>query len=201
MQFSPDTLGYDLRSSTVLGAIPAQSRASVDPFGALPNEILHAICQYMPGKDLRAFLTASSMAYFAALDQRFWRTLCTSLVPWAWEFWDDMYHHHTPSTDVEMNYRKLYLLLEENTRNGYGMAPSLSGWLGMANRRRIWDACMQLLPHYQQALTGREAAGGVSKCLSELAEGCTARPHVLVTRRPQLSIPDLRPLRTHFLHS
>ncbi|KFH44866.1 hypothetical protein ACRE_043520 [Hapsidospora chrysogenum ATCC 11550] len=62
----------------------------------------------MPARDSRAFLTASSTAYFATLHPGFWKALCTSWVPWAWEFWEDMYHHHPPTTASDMNYKKLF---------------------------------------------------------------------------------------------
>jgi len=159
LQFSPDTLGHNMTSSAVQGTLPSRPRTSTDPFEVLPNEILHEICRLMPGRDLRAYLSASSTAYFATVDQGFWKALCASRMPWAWECYQDLYQPHTQSTESEVDYKRLYLLLDKNTSSGFGMPPSMSWLLGLANRRRIWNAYMEeLLPEYNRV--AREIQAG-----------------------------------------
>lgn len=105
----------------------------------------------MPGDALRAFLTASATAYYATRDPAFWKPLCVSRLPWAWELWkDNDIARQDATTGSKIDYKRLYLCLELNTAKRFGMTMEMSGWMGITNRRRIWYACVQLLEEYRQ---------------------------------------------------
>lgn len=74
-------------------------------------------------------------------------------MPWAWELWE-----RTSRNDSQLgfpiDYKKLYFLVDAHTSLPFGITRRLSGWMGLANRRRIWTTCLLLLPHYFRSLQG-----------------------------------------------
>lgn len=158
LYFPRSTLGLDLdlNPTTKKTTLPHRTRATIDPFQSLPTEILHLICRNLPAEALQAFLTASVTAYYATLDQGFWRALCLGRVGWAWEVMKDI--GNTPSDDIEVekeegegvDYKRLYLRLDLNTTKRIGLGLKDGPWMGLVNRRRIWDACLQLLGEYEK---------------------------------------------------
>lgn len=109
------------------------------------------ICRSLPEEALRAFLTASPTAHNLTQDPAFWKSLCMSRLGWAWEAWEDL---GTGVQDhINIDYRRVYLRLEKYTSKPFGMTVSMRPWMGMMNRRRIWDACVQVLEHYSKGRT------------------------------------------------
>lgn len=51
---------------------------------------------------------------------------------------------------VDVDYKKLYLRLDLNTTQRIGLGVKDAPWMGLVNRRRIWDACVQLLGEYKK---------------------------------------------------
>lgn len=49
---------------------------------------------------------------------------------------------------IEVNYKGLFLCLERNTVARFGLGVEARGWLGLVNRRRIWDVCVRVLGEY-----------------------------------------------------
>lgn len=151
LEFPLDTIDMHPGSPTGHKALPLRNRAIVDPFQSLPVEIVHMICEDLPGSALQAFLTASATAYCVTLDAPFWKSLCISRLPWAWELWEDsdIVLQNAPAGS-KVDWKRVYLCLEMNTANRGGMTIETSRWMGITNRRRIWDACVQLLEHYRK---------------------------------------------------
>lgn len=139
--------------STAFQSLYSRLRSSVDPFGAVPNEVIHSICTYLPGEDLSNFLMASFVAHCATLDPTFWKSLGRSRMPWAWELWERTSRHDS-QLGFPIDYKKLYFLVDAHTSLPFGITRRLSGWMGLANRRRIWTTCLLLLPHYFRSLQG-----------------------------------------------
>lgn len=87
-------------------------------------------------------------------------------VPWAWEVWsgiegngdvDGGSEKQGASTGedakqgkriVEVNYKRHFFHLERNTAQRFGLGVEAGAWLGLVNRRRIWDVSVQLLEEY-----------------------------------------------------
>ncbi|VUC29161.1 unnamed protein product [Clonostachys rosea] len=133
--------------STASRSLYSRVRSSSDAFGAIPNEILHIICDYLSVEDLSSFLIASFVVHCATLEPAFWKSLGSSRLPWAWDLWERTTRHESQS-ELPIDYKKLYFLVEARTSHPYGMTISLGDWMSLANRRRIWTACLDLLPHY-----------------------------------------------------
>ncbi|KAL2802684.1 hypothetical protein BJX63DRAFT_437646 [Aspergillus granulosus] len=173
-------------------------RVSVDPFRRLPKEILHVICHDLPGRDLKALLSASATAYHATLDPGFWRSLVSSRMPWAWEFWSDNSNQATSSSKSQMDYKRLYLCLDINTSLGFGIPPWMGDWMGITNRRRIWNACIQLLENYHPVVDKVVLSKQYGDyCSPEIAQTSILR-RLFPIRYPQPCVPAMC---THFLYS
>lgn len=146
-----ESLPLDSLLTAEQNVVPFRDRApGIDPFQRLPIEIVHMICQYLED-DLRAFLTASPTVYFLTQDSAFWKSLCMIRLGWAWEVWegqDTGVQDHT-----KMDYRRIYLLLEKYTSKPFGLTVSMRPWMGIMNRRRIWNACVELLEYYSEGRT------------------------------------------------
>jgi len=86
-----------------------------------------------------------------------------SRVPWAWEIWKDISNTSPEDGEVEkrgeeegkekgvdVDYKSLYLRLDLNTTQRIGLGVKDGPWMGLVNRRRIWDACLELLGEYEK---------------------------------------------------
>jgi hypothetical protein len=100
------------------------------------------------------------------LDKGFWKGLCLGRVPWAWEVCRDIMNISSVSSlfsgesevekeekreeELVMDYKKLYLRLELNTAKRIGLGAESGAWMGLVNRRRIWDCCVKILGEYEK---------------------------------------------------
>lgn len=142
---------------------------------------------------------ASATAHYATLDLGFWKSLCSTHVPWAWELWRGISQETAPA-ESEIDFKRLYLCLDKNTSQPFGMTVPMINWMGLTNRRRIWDVCLQLLEHYYRVL--RETAPGeaTSVCspgISQKSIGLMVFP----VAYPQPPDDAIAPVRTYLLHS
>ncbi|KAA8651250.1 F-box protein [Aspergillus tanneri] len=127
--------------------VEARGRIPVNPFGRLPLEIVERICLYLPGESLKALIQASLSIRLLTQDNFFWKRFMQWDMPWFWELHASQALKKGPE---DLNYKRLYLLLDSMTAPRYGM-DDLSV-IGVANRRRIWGVCEQLAPHYFKSL-------------------------------------------------
>ncbi|UPL04262.1 hypothetical protein LCI18_015196 [Fusarium solani-melongenae] len=113
-----------------------------DPFSNLPNELIREISSLIPYKTLLSLRSASRPFYHDTLSNTFWKSRITSDMPWLWDL--------TPFGEIlttQIDYMKLYGWLEFVTKPQFGVEPP---FLAMANRRRIWQPCMELARHCQE---------------------------------------------------
>jgi hypothetical protein len=71
-----------------------------------------------------------------------------SRLPWGSETWEGQgtgVQHH-----AKIDYLRIYLCLEKHTSKPFGLTVAMKSWMGIMNRRRIWNACVQLLEHYSK---------------------------------------------------
>ena len=118
----------------------------LDPFAALPTEILHNIFRFLSGDTLVALRKASWAAFCTTRDNSFWKWFLKHGMPWLTEM-RLLLDKTRPGP--EPSYRALYLWLDKVTIPRYGME---GPFMGLANRRRIWSVCEQLAPRYFRRL-------------------------------------------------
>jgi hypothetical protein len=112
-----------------------------DPLGVLPFDILYNVFQYLPVEDALKLMQASWHVFSLTRNRSFWRQMTRlHLMPWFWE----LTVHHESHPDID--YKGMFLWLEKTTRPKYGIE---GPFIGIANRRRIWNVCKQLAPSYQ----------------------------------------------------
>lgn len=106
-----------------------------DPFLAMPKELVWQIARYLPADSLLALCSASWAVLSATRDNTFWEAFIYHDMPWAaMEFKDII--NNVQSCDLDC--KALHLWIKRMTAPKYGLpAP----WMGLANRRRIWDVC------------------------------------------------------------
>lgn len=119
------------------------SKVKNDPFNKLPYDILYTIFSYLPGKSLVAFLTSSWPVYCATHNNAaFWRHRIHSDMPWFWE----LQELTTMQLDIQaLDYKLIHRCLDLETAPKFGMERR---FLGIANRRRIWESCEQIADMY-----------------------------------------------------
>ncbi|GES58305.1 F-box domain protein [Aspergillus terreus] len=119
------------------------SKVLSDPFRKLALEITDIILSYVPGGSLKAILNTSWVLNDRTRHERFWKQRIRHDMPWFWEL-------HGMLEDPEnedVDFKKFYFYLERETRPAYGMT---SDFRGIANRRRIWEACERLVQRYHE---------------------------------------------------
>lgn len=89
---------------------------------------------------------ASWAAFCTTCDNSFWKWFIKHEMPWLTELHVLL---DNPHPGPEPSYRALYLWLDKCTAPRYGMD---GPFMGLANRRRIWNVCEQLAPRYFRRL-------------------------------------------------
>lgn len=112
-----------------------------DPLGALPYDILHLICSYLPGQSVVLLITASIPVSLATANNQFWKQRIQRDMPWFWELQELIAESDYPDID----FRGLYLWLDKMTTPRFGMQGIL---IAIANRRRIWGVCEKIRGMY-----------------------------------------------------
>lgn len=111
------------------------------------------ILDYLPAKSLAALLSASWIMHARTRYSEFWKRRLHRHMPWIWGWeWEQFLEGYG---DSSVNYKGLYIYLDEVTRPRYGMR----AWLALANRRRIWGACEVLAERYHQVKQEQTASG------------------------------------------
>jgi hypothetical protein len=114
-----------------------------DPFTKLPYVILSLIVPHLSSSDFLSLTRASYHVLSATHYNGFWTLFIHQrILPWFWELQSD-FGKLFPST---FNFKRVYLWLDSVTKHEFGMR---GPFMGIANRRRIWNACQGLVPLYQ----------------------------------------------------
>jgi hypothetical protein len=123
-----------------------------DPLSVLSYDILYSILEYLPVRSMLKLARASWHVFTLTRQEAFWRSLThMRILPWFWEVSDLL--NNTTLGD-SFNFKNAFLWLNESTKARFGMEGPL---MGIANRRRIWQACGQLAVDYKRILgTGKD---------------------------------------------
>ncbi|OAL57354.1 hypothetical protein IQ07DRAFT_528128 [Pyrenochaeta sp. DS3sAY3a] len=114
-----------------------------DPLAILPYDVLLGILDHLPEKSTLALRKASWHVRTLTQEPGFWRyMLRLRVAPWFWEIKDLLAYTKFPET---FDFQGLFKWLYHITLPVYGFKGPL---MGIANRRRIWNACRDLVPVY-----------------------------------------------------
>jgi hypothetical protein len=112
------------------------STNSSDPFSRLPLEIITMIYHRLPQAALpKAILTSQSLGRVRTCNW-FWRQRLKLDMPWAWEL-------HELEKDID--WYRAYISLAQEVKD-----PFRSSIPALANRKRVWSACDQMLSLYRK---------------------------------------------------
>jgi hypothetical protein len=118
-----------------------------DPMAMLPYDILHGVIVQLPIEDMRSLMTASWCIHEASREAAFWRLMIrVHIVPFFWELESFLNNTTFPEN---FDWRGAYHWLDDITKPSFGLSGPL---IGIANRRRIWNVCLQLAPMYHEML-------------------------------------------------
>lgn len=141
----------DLQEELELGSFQISDEATFlgpvnpdnDPFSKLSNELIREISNLVPYNTLLALRSVSRPFYHDTLSNTFWKSRIASDMPWLWE----LGYIADIMTATQTDYMKLYGWLELETKPEFGVE---SPFLAIANRRRIWDSCLELARHCRE---------------------------------------------------
>ncbi|KAF2993586.1 hypothetical protein E8E13_000514 [Curvularia kusanoi] len=159
----PEEIGPE-SIETILGLVPHKVlhaepvpdfsyRIKNDSFSSLPVELLHMILSLVPAHDALNLMKASQHVCAVTREPYYWtKMIAKHLVPW---------FRGVESLDAEqdnVDYKALFLFLDAATQPRKGLT---GPWMALANRRRIWGVCGQLVDAYTEALEQELAVRGV----------------------------------------
>ena len=139
--------------------------ASASPFNSMTPEILHEIILCLPYSDLQSFVRSGLYDRPLQGVHSFWKRKLQTDMPWLWDL---------PSPEQELNWFLVYREFRRQCFPGTVVFdPRLDGTdrrllditsirrdhslvLGLANRRRIWQTCEQLIKAYLQEVNRRD---------------------------------------------
>jgi hypothetical protein len=166
-----------------------------DPFTSLPYDVLHKICAELSINDTLALIQASWHVHDSTRDPSFWRMMIRVHIVSFFSELHGMFAHTTfPRT---FDWRAAFQWLNNVTKPTFAMEGPLCG---IANRRRIWDVCLQLKPLYLEKLHAeRYQEPGDNEAADVLAAAKCF--HTPLTMHPQLSAQEARKVTTQFVRS
>jgi len=137
MQSFADTLPpLETAIASPVNTTTIRSAAEInDPFSRLPLELVTMIYHRLPQEALvKAILTSRSLGRVRTCNW-FWRQRLKLDMPWAWEL-------HELEKDID--WYRAYILLAQEVKD-----PFRSSIPALANRKRVWSACDQVLSLYR----------------------------------------------------
>ncbi|KAL2864696.1 uncharacterized protein BJX67DRAFT_360590 [Aspergillus lucknowensis] len=155
----PIDLAEQLRTDYSISPPKAQTRLDLsdkvirDPFRNLPYDITYHILQYLPGESILALNKASGAIFMRTSNDSFWKRRLSQDMPWLWELQNYLAKHQ----DEALDYKALYMWLNKRTKPMYAMD---GPFMGAANRRRIWGACVELAHQYHKRLRASDNGVG-----------------------------------------
>ncbi|KAI7239531.1 hypothetical protein KC330_g1915 [Hortaea werneckii] len=115
-----------------------------DLFQNLPEELMMAIADFLPEKDLISLMLASRATYGATRPQSFWKRHLQRDAPWYWEAFS------SSSPSVINSYEQEYQKIMMQARRPVELAKRNQHVSGLANRRRVWQASQEALKMYAE---------------------------------------------------
>jgi len=123
-------------------------KTTTDIFQQLSNELIHQVTDHLVAKDVFSLRQASMVIREATSGSSFWVPRVQNDMPWLWippDILRSTGHRAEGKGKPQIDWMKVYLLFDSVTARPYGMS---GVYMGLANRRRIWNACEQLKPAY-----------------------------------------------------
>jgi hypothetical protein len=123
-------------------------KTTADPFQQLSNELIHQVTDHLVAEDVFSLRQASMVIHEATSGNSFWISRVQKDMAWLWIPHDLLRiaeFRGEGNGNPEIDWMKVYLLFDSVTARPYGMS---GVYMGLANRRRIWNACEQLKPAY-----------------------------------------------------
>ncbi len=182
-----------LFEDTTASVIGLEHKVQNDLFKLLPYDIVHIICDYLTREDTFALMEASWHILMTTRNNSFWEHVMRTRMPWFWELPDLLDKTTFPPS---FNYKGLFLWLDYLTTPQFGMRGPASV-LGVANRRRIWNTCQDLLESYVVDYDENDAEVGNDQAKEILDSAISS--HVPVVLHPYPA--DAVKASTLFVHS
>ncbi|ORY11166.1 hypothetical protein BCR34DRAFT_333826 [Clohesyomyces aquaticus] len=131
-----------------------ETKVRNDIFSMLPLDILYMLFPYLSSETSINLMNASWHVFKATRRNGFWKQMIRNhILPWFWEF--DTFIQTEDLDHIEC--RGLYVWLEGITRPQFGIR---GPWMGLANRRRILNACEQVKKVYLKLKEGNYGVQG-----------------------------------------
>jgi hypothetical protein len=166
-----------------------------DPLTMLPYDVLHSIFAHLSIEDTLSLMRASWHVHDSTRDPAFWRQMIrVHIVSFFWELDGLLKTTVLPDT---FDWRGAFQWLNKITKPTFAMEGPLAG---IANRRRIWNVCLQLAPLYHEKLnaeTYEEPSGSETTTILSEAKSF----HTPVTMYPQPSAHEVHPMTAQFIRS
>ncbi|KAH8816602.1 hypothetical protein F5884DRAFT_896366 [Xylogone sp. PMI_703] len=173
-------LAQEYDSSAIIARI---SHVKHDPFQTLPTELIEKICGLLSIKSLTNLAAASVPIDTCLLDRNFWTRYIEKTIPWNFEALrllnnasNDLVNQAAGSKLQMVNFKKLLLWIDkESAPRGWMSGP----FLGIANRRRIWNVCEQLKEAYSK--TSRMVPVCLQGAATKIAANVSSLPNTEVS--------------------
>lgn len=170
------------------------AKVSNDPFSRLPYDILLMIIDRLPVSRVRSLMGASYHVFTQARSDKFWRSMIRKRFSPCFrelnEFLDKV-----QSLDGSFDFCKMFWWLDECTRPKYGLTGPL---MGLANRRRIWNAVKEIIPLYVERESKAKINGGEDELAKEILDNAKSL-HMPVVCFPKP--PSVRTTSTQLIRS
>ncbi|KAL4917879.1 hypothetical protein BDW62DRAFT_76043 [Aspergillus aurantiobrunneus] len=140
-----------------------QWRKGTDQLAQLPYDILILVLQYLPGTSIATLLMLPRYINRATRHNSLWKTMIRERKPWLWELQDVLRECNCPS----INYRRFFLRLDRELSVMYGLRLPLNG---LANRKRIWDACELIRDVYIRYICSSAPVKGINEQAKAIME-------------------------------
>jgi hypothetical protein len=164
-----------------------------DPFRVLSYDAVLGIFDFLSTPEILAVMTASYQVLHMTRDAMFWEYMLRKRVsPWFWELNGLIASRTLPAT---LDYKGLFLWLHTATMPEVGCYGKL---MGIANRRRIWDVCQQLVPLYIERANPKEHIEPADEEADAILVNVTST-HMPVIVAPQPS--NAQTVSTQFIRS
>ncbi|KAF2119207.1 hypothetical protein BDV96DRAFT_567199 [Lophiotrema nucula] len=158
-------------------------KITYDPLTKLPYDILHILVQHLPPKDFLSLLRASWYVTKSTNDNAFWKSfLRRKIMSCFWEIEDLL-----DNVPEDFDFKRAFLWLNRLTTCRFGMEGYL---MGIANRRRIWNVCQQIVPLYRKQVPENDLAG------SQDEEARTILQSSASLYMPMVAFPRIKEART-----
>jgi hypothetical protein len=153
---------YDLHMQTLVNltvekpkgqcdSLVGTQKTIADPFRTLSNELIHHITSYLDGKELFLLRRASMIVREATNGKSFWMPRVQKDMGWLWVHPELFALGNATRLNPPIDWMKVYLLFNTVTARPWGMR---GVYMGLANRRRIWNVCEGIKSLYMSHVAG-----------------------------------------------